>query len=81
MARQGWDGLLHLSSSLKFGYGSAVTILDRHGSAAQAAPVFECGTLVGKVVRGLFLLDDLTKPDFRRESHRVLVQGESEHLL
>jgi TnpA family transposase len=80
-ARRGWDGLLHLSASLKLGYGSAVTILDRHGSAAQGTPVFECGTLVGKVVRSLFLLDYLTKPEFRREIHRVLVQGESVHLL
>ena len=63
------------------GYGSAVTILDRHGSAAQGTPVFECGTLVGKVVRSLFLLDYLTKPAFRREIHRVLVQGEAVHLL
>jgi hypothetical protein len=81
MARRGWDGLLHLSASLKMGYGSAVTILDRHGSAAQGTPVFECGTLVGKVVRSLFLLDYLTKPAFRREIHRVLVQGEAVHLL
>jgi len=81
MARRGWDGLLHLSASLKMGYGSAVTILDRHGSAAQDTPVFECGTLVGKVVRSLFLLDYLTKPAFRREIHRVLVQGEAVHLL
>lgn len=81
MARRGWDGLLHLSASLKMGYGSAVTILDRHGSAAQGTPVFECGTLIGKVMRSLFLLDYLTKPEFRREIHRVLVQGESVHLL
>lgn len=80
-ARQGWDGMLHLSASLKMGYGSAVTILDRHGSAAQGTPVFECGTLVGKVLRSLFLLDYLTKPDFRREINRVLVQGESVHFL
>jgi len=81
MARRGWDGLLHLSASLKMGYGSAVTILDRHGSAAQGTPVFECGTLVGKVVRSLFLLDYLINPAFRREVHRVLVQGEAVHLL
>ena len=39
MARRRWDGLLHLSASLKMGYGSAVTILDRM-AAPHRAPRF-----------------------------------------
>jgi TnpA family transposase len=81
MSREGWDGLLKLVASLKAGYGSVATIIERHGSAASGTPVFECGTLIGKVVRSLFLLDFLTKPDFRREVHKLLSQGESVHQL
>lgn len=81
LARSGWDEMLHLTASLKGGYGSVATIIERHGSAAAGTPVFECGTLVGKVVRSLFLLDYLTKPNVRREVHRLLSQGESVHQL
>lgn len=81
MSREGWDGLLKLVASLKAGYGSVATIIERHGSAASGTPVFECGTLVGKVVRSLFLLDFLTKAEFRREVHKLLSQGESVHQL
>lgn len=80
-ARQGWDGLLHLILSLKTGHGSAATIIERHGSAARGMPVYEAGTLLGKVLRSLFLLDYLVKPAFRREVHRNLAQGESMHQL
>jgi len=80
-AREGWDGLLHLILSLKNGHGSAATIIARHGSAAKGMPVYEAGTLLGKVLRSLFLLDYLVKPVFRREVHRVLGQGESVHQL
>ena len=81
LQREGWDGMLHLVASLKAGYGSVATIIERHGSAAAGTPVFECGTLIGKVIRSLFLLDYLTKPDFRREVHKLLSQGESVHFL
>ena len=81
MAREGWDPMLQLVASLKAGYGSVATIIERHGSAASGTPVFECGTLIGKLMRSLFLLDYLTKPDFRREVHRLLSQGESVHQL
>jgi TnpA family transposase len=81
LARDGWDGLLHLVASLDAGYGSPATVIERHGSAAQGTPVYECGTYLGKVLRSLFLIDYLIKPDFRREVHRLLSQGESVHLL
>ncbi|MEQ9152787.1 MAG: Tn3 family transposase [Parvibaculum sp.] len=81
LAREGWDGLLHLVASLEAGYGSPATIIERHGSAAQGTPVYECGTYLGKVLRSLFLLDYLIKPEFRREVHRLLSQGESVHQL
>jgi hypothetical protein len=80
-AREGWDGLLHMVASLEAGYGSPATVIERHGSAAQGTPIYECGTYLGKVLRSLFLLDYLIKPDFRREVHRLLSQGESVHLL
>lgn len=81
LAREGWEGLLHLILSLKTGHSSAATIIDRHGSAAKGTAVYEAGTLLGKILRSLFLLDYLIKPDFRREVHRTLSQGESVHLL
>src|SRR3546814_282694 len=80
-ARAGWDDLLKLVTSLKAGYGSASTIIDRHGSAARGMPVYECGTVLGKVPRTLFLLDYLVNPSFQREIHRTLNQGESVHPL
>ena len=80
-ARSGWDGLQHIAASLQSGYGSAATIIDRHGSAARGNPVYECGTLVGKVMRSVFMLDYLVNPEFRREVHRLLAQGESLHAL
>jgi TnpA family transposase len=81
LQREGWDGMLQLVASLKAGYGSVATIIERHGSAAAGTPIFECGTLIGKVMRSLFLLDYLTKPDFRREVHKLLSQGEIIHFL
>ncbi|MBP6435609.1 MAG: Tn3 family transposase [Sphingorhabdus sp.] len=80
-ARGGWEGLQHIAASLRSGYGSAATIIERHGSAARGSPVYECGTLVGKVMRSVFMLDYLTNPEFRREIHRLLAQGESLHAL
>ena len=80
-ARSGWDGLQHIAASLQSGYGSAATITERHGSAARGNPVYECGTLVGKVMRLVFMLDYLVNPEFRREVHRLLAQGESLHAL
>lgn len=81
LAKEGWDGLLHVIMSLKSGHSSAATIIDRHGSAARGTATYEAGTLLGKVLRSLFLLDYLVKPDFRREVHRNLSQGESVHQL
>ena len=81
LQREGWDGMLQLVASLKAGCGSVAAIIERHGSAAAGTPVFECGTLIGKVMRSLFLLDYLTKPEFRREVHKLLSQGESVHFL
>ena len=80
-ARAGWDGLKHIAASLQSGYGSAATIIERHGSAARGNPVYECGTLIGKVMRSVFMLDYLVNPEFRREINRLLAQGESLHAL
>ena len=80
-ARSGWDGLQHIAASLQGGYGSASTIIERHGSAARGNPVYECGTLVGKIMRSVFMLDYLVNAEFRREIHRLLAQGESLHAL
>lgn len=68
-------------AALKKGYGSVATILDRIGSAGRGSPVFEAGTAVGKVLRGLFLLDYPGNPTFRRELHCSLAQGASVHQL
>ena len=43
-ARKGWGGFQHIAASLQSGYGSAATIVERHGSAARGNPVNECGT-------------------------------------
>lgn len=62
-ARKGWDELQHIAASLQSGYGSAATIIERHGSAARGNTVYECGTLIGKVMRSVFMLDYLSIPN------------------
>lgn len=80
-APKGWDGLQHIAASLQSGYGSAATIIERHGSAASGNTVYECGTVIGEIMRSVFVPDYLVNPEFRREIQRLSAQGESLRAL
>jgi TnpA family transposase len=75
-ARQGWEPLVRVAASISGGWCSATTMLDLYGAAAKGDPVYECGNILGKLLRIIYLRDLLS-----RESQRVLNQGESEHEL
>ena len=80
-ARHGWDQLLRIAASINGGWCSAVAALDLYGSAAKGDPAYECGNVLGKLLRTIYLCDLLGNPQFRRELQRVLNQGESMHDL
>src|SRR3546814_15978584 len=70
-ARAGRDDLLKLVTSLTAGYGSASTIIERKGNAARGLPVYECGNVLGKVPRTLFLLDHRCTNNSQRKINRT----------
>ena len=78
---RGWDGLLRLGTSVKHGWCSATEALDRFGSAARGDPVHASGDALGKLLRTLYLCDDLSSPVFRTEILDLLHQGEAVHSL
>lgn len=78
---KGWDGLLHLSASVKHGWCPATWALDRFGTAAKGNAVFEAGDALGALVRSIYLCDYLANAEFRRTVHALLAQGEAVHGL
>jgi len=77
----GWDELIRVAASIEGGWISAVLALTRFGSAARADPIHQAGNALGKLLRSLFLCDDLSNEVFRREVLRILNRGESVHTL
>jgi TnpA family transposase len=80
-AREGWHPLVRIAASINGGWCAATTALDLYGAAARGDPVYECGNVLGKILRTIYLCDLLGNPRFRRELRRVLNQGESVHDL
>ena len=76
-----WDDLLRISASISNGTVSAVQVLERFGSVAQGDPIYRAAKTMGRLLRTIYLCDYFTKPEFRREIHRVLNRGESVHTL
>ena len=79
--RSGWDSLVRIAASINGGWCSAVTVLDIYGTAAKGDPAYECGNMLGKILRTIYLCDLLTNPGFRRELQSILNQGEAMHEL
>jgi len=79
--KEQWDDLLRISASISNGTVSAVQVLERFGSAAQGDPIYRAAKMFGRLMRTIYLCDYFTKPEFRREIHRVLNRGESVHTL
>jgi TnpA family transposase len=76
-----WDDLLRVAASISNGTVSAVLVLQRFGSAAQEDRLYRAAKTLGRLLRTIYLCDYFTKPEFRREIHRVLNRGESVHTL
>jgi len=76
-----WDDLLRIAASISNGTVSAVQVLERFGSVAQGDPIYRAAKTIGRLLRTIYLCDFFTKPEFRREIHRVLNRGESVHTL
>lgn len=79
--RAHWDDYVRVLASISNGTISAVTALQRFGSAAQGDPIYRAANQLGRLLRTLFLCDFLTKPAFRRELTRLLNRGEHVHTL
>ena len=78
---RGWEGLLRLGASVKHGWDSASSALDRFGSAAAGDPIYNAGDALGRLLRSLYLCDYLSNPIFRTEVLDLLNQGEAVHSL
>jgi TnpA family transposase len=78
---RGWEGLLRLGASVKHGWDSASSALDRFGSAAAGDPIYNAGDALGRLLRSLYLCDYLSNPMFRTEVLDLLNQGEAVHSL
>lgn len=77
----GWDELVRVAASIEDGTTSAVLALQRFGAAAKGDSTHSAGTHLGRLLRTVYLCDYYSKPDFRRELHRILNHGESLHAL
>ena len=79
--RQHWDDLVRVTASMSCGKLSAVTGMQRFGSAAQGDPIYRAAQALGQLQLTVFLCDFFTKPEFRREITRLLNRGEHVHTL
>jgi len=68
-------------ASISNGTVSAVTALQRFGSAAQGDPIYRAAQQLGRLLRTIYLCDYFTKTEFRREITRLLNRGEHVHTL
>lgn len=76
-----YDQLMRVAGSVKDGTLTAILACEKFGADAVGDGVREAGDQLGKLLRTLFLCDYYTRPDFRRELHRVLSRGEAVHVL
>lgn len=76
-----YDELVRVAASVKDGSLTAILACQKFGSDAVGDGVRNAGNALGQLLRTLFLCDYYTKPDFRRELHRVLNRGEAVHVL
>jgi TnpA family transposase len=77
----GFDDILRAAASIGSGRVSAVTLLQRLGSAAGGDALYRAADHLGKLLRTIFLCDYFAQPEFRREIHTLLNRGESVHQL
>ena len=78
---RGWDELVRLAASIRAGKVSAAHAIHRLGSAAVGDLLHRAEEHLGRLLRALFLCDNLAIPDYRREIHTLLNRGESVHQL
>lgn len=76
-----WDDYVRIIASISNGTCSAVTALERYGSAAQGDRVYLAAKTIGRMVRTIYLCRYHTDAGFRRHINRLLSRGESVHRL
>jgi len=78
---RGWVELLRLAASIRTGRVSATLALQRFGSAAQGDPLPRAAEHLRRLLRTVFLCDDIAIEGFRRENHTLLNRGEPAYQL
>jgi len=78
---RGWVELLRLAASIRTGRVSATLALQRFGSAAQGDPLPRAAEHLRRLLRTVFVCDDIAIEGFRRENHTLLNRGEPAYQL
>lgn len=81
LIRARWDDYVRVVASISNATCSAVTVLERFGSAAHGNKTYLAAKHLGRLQRTIFLCDYLTNPEFFAENRRLLNQGENSHKL
>jgi TnpA family transposase len=79
--RSEWDDFVRIVASISNATCSAVTVLERFGSAAQGNSTYKAAKHLGRLQRTIFLCRYLTNAEFRAEIRRLLTQVEHSHNL
>ncbi|MFA5940880.1 MAG: Tn3 family transposase [Sinimarinibacterium sp.] len=79
--RSEWDDFVRVVASISNATCSAVTVLERFGSAAQGNSTYKAAKHLGRLQRTIFLCRYLTNAEFRAEIRRLLTQVEHSHNL
>lgn len=76
-----WDDALRLAVSIKTGFTSASTMLERLGSYPRANGLALALREIGRIDRTLFMLDWIEHPEERRRTTQELNKGEAHNAL
>lgn len=76
-----WDEFVRVVASIGNATCSAVTVLERFGSAARGNRTYLAAKHLGRLQRTIFLCDYLLNEEFRKEISRLLTQVENSHKL
>ena len=76
-----WDEFVRVVASIGNATCSAVTVLERFGSAAKGNRTYLAAKHLGRLQRTIFLCDYLLNEEFRKEINRLLTQVENSHRL
>ena len=78
---RGFGELTAVADAVAAGKLSAVTVCQRHGTAARTRKAYKAGRALGLLLRTIHLCETATNDPFRRETLRLLNHGELVHGL